>query len=120
MKPSVTTNDGATFAPTLRLALTPVQLTLTGAAASLLVQDVTTDQPVLTARTLGRTGMTVATARTVSVSLALAVLVAVLAFLRTARRTNPTSETPGTAAATSHCWWGSSRCRHHRAGRRST
>ena len=92
VKPSVTTNNGATFTPTLRLALTPVQLTLTGAAASLLVQEVTADQPVLTARTLGRTGMTVATARTVSVSLALAMLFAVLAFLRTARRTNPTSE----------------------------
>jgi hypothetical protein len=94
--PRVTTADGATFAPTLRLSLTPLQLTLVGAPETLVVMGAAA--PTLVPRTLGlggRTVMTVATARTVSAYLGLGALLVAVAFAFAVRRSAPSSEGAG-------------------------
>jgi signal peptidase I len=96
----VTTPEGGTFAPNLRLILTPLQLTLAGGAASLTVKDDTQiSRGRYTERTLGLPGhplVTVGIARTLSVIL---LLLALLMALPTAvalalggRRSVPASE----------------------------
>jgi signal peptidase I len=97
--PRVIIANGATFAPTLRLNLTPLQLTLAGASETLVVKGaVTPGRPTLVPRTLGlqgRTIMTVATARALSAYLALGALLAAVAFTLAARLSVPTSEGAG-------------------------
>jgi hypothetical protein len=97
--PRVTTADGATFAPTLRLNVTPLQLTLAGAPEALAVKRAAAAPPptrVPRAPGLpGRTIMTVATARTLSAYLALGALLAAVALAFVARGSAPATEGAG-------------------------
>ncbi|GAA1814505.1 signal peptidase I [Planosporangium flavigriseum] len=97
IQPRVTTADGATFAPSLKLILTPLQLSLASPSDKLIVKGTAKPgQPVLVPRTLGLSGhtiMTAATARTLSVVLALGILLAALVFVLVLRRSEPGGET---------------------------
>jgi signal peptidase I len=95
--PAVTTTDGATFAPALRLRLAPLQLTLTGAPGTMTIKGATPAPPRRTRvpATLGLPGhaiMTVAIARALSAGLALGVLLAAVALMLAARPSVPASE----------------------------
>lgn len=97
--PRVTTVGGATFAPTLGLTLTPLQLTVLGAQQALVVRDApVAQQPILAPRSvqvLGRSVMTVGTARTVSTAVILAVLLAGAALMIAVHRSVALSEGAG-------------------------
>jgi signal peptidase I len=95
---SVETAGAAPFTPTLRLKLTPLQLTLAGDPKTLMVEDSTAGQQAPAAsRTIGALGhhITVATARTLSAILLLAGLLGAAAVALIARRSTPTSEGAG-------------------------
>ncbi|MDQ1719867.1 MAG: hypothetical protein QOE89_3820, partial [Pseudonocardiales bacterium] len=92
---SVQTTTGALFTPTLKLNLTPLQLSLVGDATNLTVRDSTVvPHAMRVSRTLNLLGrhLTVAHARVLSAILLLAALLAaaVLGFI--ARHTSPGSE----------------------------
>ena len=96
--PRVDTTDGARFAPTLSLSLSPLQLTLAGDAKTLVVKDSTPVKQVTTApRTIGALGqqLTAATARTLSTILVLAGLLGAAMLALIARLSAPTSEGAG-------------------------
>jgi signal peptidase I len=96
--PRVRTADGATFAPGLELTLTEFALRVAGDPPALTVADSTaTTRTTRTARTLGLLGrtITVATARTLSLILALGALLAAGILALIARRTSPDSEGAG-------------------------
>lgn len=96
--PRVDTTDGAHFAPTLSLSLSPLQLTLAGDAKTLVVKDSTPVKQVTTApRTIGALGqqLTAATARTLSTILLLAALLGAAMLALIARLSAPTSEGAG-------------------------
>ncbi|HYN94296.1 MAG TPA: signal peptidase I [Pilimelia sp.] len=97
--PRVTTAGGATFAPVLRLTLTPLQMTVVGAQKALVVRDApVAQQPTLAPRSvqfLGRTVMTAGTARTVSTAVILAVLLIGAALMVAAHRSVALSEGAG-------------------------
>lgn len=98
LTPEVKTVTGAEFRPELILNLTPLQLTLTGAADTLTVIDATTtQQTVLAPRMLGLNEMRISAgvARVVSAVLLLAALAIGVSIIVFARRTTPGDE--GTA-----------------------
>lgn len=93
--PQVTTTDGRSFAPTLGLALTPLQLKLAGDPTTLTTQDVTAvQQSAQASRTLSLVGqhVSVATGRLISTLMLLAALLAAGALLLLAHRSAPASE----------------------------
>lgn len=93
--PQVKTSTGAEFQPGLKLNLTPLQLALAGGPDTLTVTDnTTTEQTVMTARTLGLNGVniTAIAARFVSGVLLLAALVIAAITVVFARRTAPADE----------------------------
>jgi signal peptidase I len=95
---SVDTSDGARFAPTLSLNLSPLQLTLAGDAKALVVRDSTNVKQVTTApRTIGALGqqLTAATARALSTILLLAGLLGAAILALVTRLSAPTSEAAG-------------------------
>lgn len=90
--PQVTTTDGMSFAPTLGLALTPLQLKLAGDPTTLTVQDSTAvQQSTQVPRTLSLLGrdISVAIGRTVSTVVLLVASLAAVALLLLARRSAP-------------------------------
>ena len=90
----VTGTDG-TFAPALRLTLTPLQLVLAGGPATLTVADTTTvrtTEPEAGRVSLLSWSLDVATGRLVAVCLLLAALVAALVLFVVARRAAPATE----------------------------
>jgi signal peptidase I len=94
----VNTANGAHFAPTLPLSLSPLQLTLTGGSKALVTQDFTAVQQTTTvSRMIGALGrhITVATARTLSEILLLAALLGAAVLALIARRSAPMSEGAG-------------------------
>jgi hypothetical protein len=94
----VNTADGAHFAPTLPLSLSPLQLTLTGGSKALVTKDFTAVRQTTTvSRMIGAFGrhITVATARTLSEVLLLAALLGAAVLALIARRSAPTSEGAG-------------------------
>jgi len=96
--PQVDTADGARFAPTLPLRVSPLVLTLAGDAKALVVKSPTTVTRVTTApRTVGALGrhLTVAQARTLSTILLLAGLLGAVLLALIGRRSGPTSEGAG-------------------------
>lgn len=96
--PTVTTANGATFRPELKLNLTPLQLALTGAPDTLTVTDTTTtQQATMVPRMIAwnGVGISAATARVVSAVLLLAALAIAVILVIVARRTAPADE--GTA-----------------------
>jgi signal peptidase I len=94
--PRVTTTGGATFAPTLDLTLTPLQMTLLGEKQALVVSDApVAQQPAVAPRSvhlLGRSVMTAGAARAVSAAVILAALLAGAALLIAAHRSVAFSE----------------------------
>jgi signal peptidase I len=96
--PLITTSDGTSFAPSLQLTLSPLQLTVAGGAKALTVTDAATVlQATPTASTLGLLGhqLKVATARMLAVVLLLAALLSSVVLAVLARRSRPTSEAAG-------------------------
>lgn len=90
LTPSVKTGEGPAFRPTLEMSLSPLQLALVGDAKDLTVADATTTAHSIRApRTLGLLGwrLSVDMARTVSVILLLAALLAAGVVGLLARRT---------------------------------
>jgi len=95
---SVDTSDGARFAPTLSLNLSPLRLTLAGDAKTLVVRGSTPVKQVTSApRTIGALGqkLTAATARTLSSILLLAGLLGAAILALITRLWAPTSEAAG-------------------------
>jgi signal peptidase I len=93
--PTVRAGATSSFAPTLPLTLTPLQLTLAGDSKNLTVTDSTTlTRPITVDRTLGAAGhsFTVATGRRVSTGLVALTLLAALLLLLIGRRSAPNSE----------------------------
>jgi signal peptidase I len=93
--PQVTTAAGTDFHPGLKLSLTPLQLTLTGAPDTLTVADTaTTEQTAMTSRMLGVNGLNITTAiaRIISAVLLVAALVIGAVVVIFARRTAPADE----------------------------
>jgi signal peptidase I len=95
--PTVTAPGSKAFAPELALALTPLQLTLVGDESALSVGDTTpaaTAEAPATAATLGFAGreIPVSTARTLSVIMAIAALLAALVVGLFARMSAPATE----------------------------
>lgn len=90
----VTGSDGTSFAPSLRLTLTPLTLALADDPKTLVVQDAAAGPSELVPRTLALLGrqFAVATGRMVAAALLLAALVAALGLVLAARMTAPTSE----------------------------
>lgn len=96
--PTLQTAGEAPWTPALDLTLTPLQLTLTGAPTSLVVQNsAALSHSTRIAGTLGLRGrhITVAQARTVAAFLLLAALLGGLVLAVIARRTAPASEGAG-------------------------
>lgn len=94
----VDTPDGARFAPTLPLSLSPLQLALAGDAKALVVKDSTLVRQVSTApRTIAALGrhITAAEARTLSAILLSAGLLGAVILALIARRSAPASEGAG-------------------------
>lgn len=93
--PRVQPARGAAFSPTLSLALTPLQLTLSGGAADLVVTDVVSEpQSARVPRHIGAYGLkvTVATARVLAPVLCLAALLAAGLIALVGRRLAPSGE----------------------------
>ncbi len=94
----VSGTDGARFAPTLLLGLSPLQLTLVGSANALVVdRSAAVGRTLTVPRTIGVLGwhITVARARTVSAILLLAGLLSAAALALAALLSAPTSEGAG-------------------------
>jgi signal peptidase I len=93
--PTVTTPDDQTFAPKLKLALTPLQLQLPGGASSLAVgqsSPATTGSSVVPHLSLAGRELPVSSARTLSVLLALGALLLAAAVGLIARISRPATE----------------------------
>lgn len=93
--PTITTAGGAAFAPSLRLVLTPLQLTVAGGATALSVPDTTTvAHPTPTPATVSVLGhpLQVGTVRVLSAVAVLIALLTTAVVVVLARRSRPASE----------------------------
>jgi len=92
--PTVTTSDDKVFAPKLKLALTPLQLTLPGGASSLTVRESTpaTSQASAPVLSLAGQDLPVSTARVLSVALAIGALLSAALIGLLARISRPATE----------------------------